>query len=165
MRELVLIAHDLRSCHNVGSLIRTAEGLGIRKVFLTGYTPYPIKKTDTRLPHIAIKLHNQIHKTALGTENTLKWTQNNDVHSVISKLKLNGYRIVALEQTKTSIKLPDYKAPDKVALMLGREVEGIDQELLNICDDFIEIPMVGTKESFNVVQAAAMALYQLRFHN
>ena len=66
MRDIILIAHNLRSCHNVGSLLRTAEGLGVQTVYLTGYTPYPLELGDTRLPHIATKLHKQIDKTALG---------------------------------------------------------------------------------------------------
>lgn len=163
MRQIVVIAHDIRSCHNVGSLLRTADGLGIETVFLTGYTPYPpLEANDPRLPHLAAKIGRQIHKTALGAEASVDWQQVSDVTTVLSKLKTAGYRIVALEQTTDSIALPSYQPPAKIALLLGREVEGIASDLLSQVDDTVEIPMSGAKESFNVVQAAAMALYQLR---
>lgn len=163
MREIILIAHDIRSCHNVGSLLRTAEGLGVTKVYLTGYTPYPTKDDDTRLPHIAMKLTKQIQKTALGAEMQQAWDQQDDVLSLLDTLRNEGYTLVGLEQTNKSVPLHRYKPTDKVALLLGREVEGIDPELVKQLDDCLEIPMFGQKESFNVVQAAAMSLYHLRF--
>lgn len=163
MRSIIVIAHDIRSCHNVGSLLRTAEGLGVQEVWLTGYTPYPQIDSDSRLPHIAAKLTAQIHKTALGTENLISWRQSDDISPLLTRLKLEGYLLAALEQTQTSIPLPDFKPPDKIALVLGREVEGIQADILARCDVALEIPMEGKKESFNVVQAAAMALYHLRF--
>jgi 23S rRNA (guanosine2251-2'-O)-methyltransferase len=124
MRDIVLIAHNLRSCHNVGSLLRTAEGLGVTKVILSGYTPHPLHANDRRLPHEAQKLARQIHKTALGAK---------------------------------------YHPPEKIAIVLGREVEGVEPDVLEACDTALEIPMFGKKESFNVVQAAAMALYHCKF--
>jgi tRNA G18 (ribose-2'-O)-methylase SpoU len=163
MKQLAVIAHDIRSTHNVGSLLRTCEGLGVSRLYLTGYTPYPASPDDTRLPHIAAKLTAQIHKTALGAEELMPWTHHDDAAATIAALKTRGYTVVALEQTADSIALPDYRPPEKVALLLGREVEGIDPALLKLCDATLEIPMHGRKESFNVVQAAAMALYQLRF--
>lgn len=164
MRDIIVIAHDLRSCHNVGSLLRTAEGIGVSKVYLTGFTPYPIKNTDSRLPHIAQKLHKQIHKTALGAEENIVWEQNEDVLLVLKRLKEEGYTIIALEQGKNSIPMPMYNPPVKIALLLGREVEGVDSTLVDVCDEIIEIPMSGKKESFNVIQAAAMALYHIKFY-
>lgn len=161
MPEIVLIAHNLRSAHNVGSLLRTAEGLGLNSVYLTGYTPYPIPKNDSRLPHLAAKIDKRIAKTALGAEQYLNWHHREDIEDLIKKLKNDGYLIVALEQAPGSVKLPDYKAPDKIALIVGREVEGIEPEVIVLCDIILEIPMLGQKESFNVVQAAAMALYHL----
>lgn len=163
MRKIILIAHNLRSCHNIGSLLRTAEGLGVEKVFLTGYTPYPIKSDDPRLPHLAAKIHKQIQKTALGAEQQISWEQQEDVFNVIDSLKSDGYTIVAIEQAQNAVALPDYNAPDKLALIVGREVEGMEEEVLSLCDTTLEIPMFGQKESFNVVQAAAMALYHCRF--
>lgn len=164
MKEIVLLVHDIRSCHNVGSLLRTAEGLGISKVYFTGYSPYPTFPDDNRLPHIHQKLTKQISKTALGAESTQLWEHKESITDLLKNLKQDGYRIIALEQTANSLSLPDYHIENKVALLIGREVEGIDSNLLNLMDDTLEIPMFGDKESFNVVQAAAMALYQLKFH-
>jgi tRNA G18 (ribose-2'-O)-methylase SpoU len=164
MRSIVVIAHDIRSRHNIGSLLRTAEGIGIEQVYLTGYTPYPrLAEGDPRLPHLAAKETKEIAKTALGAEKNQKWVRAESVTDLIDTLKTAGYTIAALEQTADSTMLPDYAPPAKIALLLGREVEGIEPELLNLTDIALEIPMFGHKESFNVVQAAAMALYHLRF--
>lgn len=162
MKEVVLIVHDIRSTHNVGSLLRTAECLGVSRVVFTGYSPYPKHSGDERLPHIADKLTRDIHKTALGAEDLAPWTHEDDITSVISGLRDEGYRIVALEQDSTSVTLADYQPVGKTALLIGREVEGVDPELLKRCDDIVEIPLFGQKESLNVVQATAIALYHLR---
>ena len=163
MRQIVLIAHNVRSTHNVGSLLRTAEGMGVERVFLTGYTPHAKTSDDARLPHISQKLSAQIHKTALGAEHLVTWEYNAGIEPVIAQLKTDGFTICAVEQADGSFTLPDYDVPEKVALILGREVEGIEPEVLALADRILEIPMLGKKESFNVVQAAAMALYHCRF--
>jgi 23S rRNA (guanosine2251-2'-O)-methyltransferase len=162
-RDIILIAHNLRSCHNVGSILRTAEGLGVKKVCLTGYTPYPASNNDKRMPHIVAKIDRQIQKTALGAEKTVDWEHEESVSDVINNLKAEGFQVIALEQTENSFPLAAFKTPEKIALIVGREVEGIEQEVLRLCDQAVEIPMLGKKESFNVVQAAAMALYHMRF--
>ena len=164
MKQIVLIAHNLRSCHNVGSLLRTAEGLGVARVYLTGYTPYPLKVHDTRLPHLAAKINKQIHKTALDAESMVAWEQSDTLEPVLEQLRQDGFTIAAIEQAPTATLLPDYKAPDKIALLVGREVEGVEPEVLALMDAVLEIPMFGKKESFNVVQASAMGLYHCRFH-
>jgi len=163
MSEIILIAHNLRSTHNVGSLLRTAEGLGVAEVILSGYTPYPLLTPDDRLPHLANKTAHQISKTALGAEKTQTWSHATDIIATIAKLRAADYCVAAVEQTEHSTPLPDYLAPPKLALLVGREVEGIEPELVALCDQVLEIPMFGQKESFNVVQAAAMALYQVTF--
>jgi len=163
MRDIVVIAHNIRSTHNIGSLLRTAEGLGIQKLYITGYTPYPKHARDSRLPHLAEKLHKDIHKTALGAEEQLNWEQCEDVFTVLSRLKTEGYTLVALEQTADAIDITTFKAPQKCALILGSEVTGIDKEILDYIETKIVIPMFGKKESFNVVQAAAMTLFAFRF--
>lgn len=162
MKSLVVIAHNLRSAHNVGSLLRTAEGLGVT-VILSGYTPYPIVPNDPRLPHESAKLTKQISKTALGAEQQPIWQRQVDISLTLSDLKAQGFTLAALEQTPSSIALPAFAPPDKLALILGREVEGIEPEIVAACDLSLEIPMDGHKESFNVVQAAAMAMYHWRF--
>ncbi len=164
MSKLVIIAHDIRSSHNVGALLRTADGFGAR-VYLTGYTPYPETKHDRRLPHIVDRLTAQIHKTALGAEKDTKlWAHHQDISELLEDLLDDEFEIVGLEQAAGAIKLPDYQPVDKVAILLGREVEGIAPELLAQCHKVIEIPMRGRKESFNVVQAAAVALYHCTFY-
>ena len=162
MRRVVLIAHNLRSSHNVGSLLRTAEGLGVEKVYLTGYTPYPASKNDKRLPHLAQKTSKQINKTALGAEKFIKW-EHSGIDSAINKLKEDEFTVCALEQAPGSIMLTEFSFPDKIAIVVGREVEGIEPEVLKTCDQVLEIPMFGRKESYNVAQAAAMALFYCRF--
>ena len=160
--ELILVLHNIRSTHNVGSLFRTAEGFGVTKIVLSGYTPYPLLEKDTRLPHIAQKLHAQIKKTALGAEAMVPFAYVGEaIEPTLTTLKADGYRIVGLEQDERSIMLPTYSAPDKLVLLLGEEVEGIEPMLRALCDDLLEIPMQGRKESFNVSVAAGVALYQL----
>ena len=163
MRDIMLIAHNLRSSHNVGSLLRTAEGLGVSKVILSGYTPHPVHANDRRLPHESAKVTAMIHKTALGAETMLPWSYHKDIVPVIAKLKKDGWTVAAIEQAEDSRSLPDYHPPQKIVLIVGREVEGVEPEVLAACDTILEIPMFGKKESYNVVQAAAMALYHCRF--
>jgi tRNA G18 (ribose-2'-O)-methylase SpoU len=159
MPEIIVIAHNIRSTHNVGAIFRTAEGFGINRIILSGYTPYPQLMKDSRLPHISEKLTSQIHKTALGAETLVPFEYQETLN--LDTLKHLGYRIVGLEQSERSVLLPTYQSPEKIALLLGEEVHGIEAELLNECDDIIEIPMVGQKESFNVSVATGIALYQL----
>jgi 23S rRNA (guanosine2251-2'-O)-methyltransferase len=165
MREIVLIAHDIRSAHNVGSLLRTADGYGVKHVYLTGYTPYPTQTNDVRLPHLSSKLTKQISKTALGAETeTGLWAHHDDVGMLIDELRANGYTVVGLEQAKNSIQLPKFNPSGKVAILLGREVEGVEPQLLKLCDKTVEIPMFGKKESFNVIEAATAIIYHCRFY-
>lgn len=159
MRDIIVIAHNIRSTHNVGAFFRTSDGFGISKIIFSGYTPYPTLDGDTRLPHFADKITRQIHKTALGAETMVPF-ERYDVPP-IEALKKQGYAIVGLEQDERSIMLPDYKVPDKVALFLGNEIDGIYPEYRNQCDAIIEIPMRGGKESFNVSVATGIALYHL----
>lgn len=159
MTEIIVIAHNIRSTHNVGAFLRTCDGFGVKKIIFSGYTPYPTLEDDTRLPHFADKITRQIHKTALGAETTVPF-ERHDLPP-IEQLKSEGYTIVGLEQDERSIMLPDYKTPDKVALLLGNEIDGIYPEYRELCDDLIEIPMHGQKESFNVSVATGIALYAL----
>lgn len=159
MRDIVIIAHNIRSTHNVGAFFRTADGFGISKIILSGYTPYPKLESDTRLPHFADKITRQIHKTALGAETTVAFEHTEE--PPIAALKADGYSVVGLEQDERSVMLPDYKVPNKVALILGNEIDGIYPEYRDQCDALIEIPMHGHKESFNVSVATGIALYHL----
>lgn len=163
MRRIIVIAHDMRSTYNIGSLFRTADAMGVEMIYLTGYTAYPAQKNDERLPHITEKLDRQIEKTALGATKTVKWQHEEDVQNVIGRLSGKGYTIAALEQFKNSIRLNEYAPPEKIALLLGTELTGLPNGLIEKADVCIEISMFGKKESLNVVQAAAIALYHLRF--
>ena len=159
MAEVIVIAHNIRSTHNVGAFLRTCDGFGVKKFIFSGYTPYPTLEDDTRLPHFSDKITRQIHKTALGAETTVPFER----HELppLQQLKDEGYTIVGLEQDERSIMLPDYQTPDKVVLLLGNEIDGIYPEYREQCDDLIEIPMTGQKESFNVSVATGIALYHL----
>lgn len=163
MLEIILIAHEIRSTHNVGSMLRTADGLGVNNVYLTGYTPYPKSKNDPRLPHLANKITKQIAKTALGAEKMSNITHEEDIIKVIQELKSQGYQIIACEQAKSSISLGNYTPSSKVAVIVGNEVKGLDKNILDVVDKVVEIPMQGQKESYNVSVSAAIALYHLTY--
>jgi 23S rRNA (guanosine2251-2'-O)-methyltransferase len=159
MPEIIIIAHNIRSTHNVGAIFRSSEGFGVTKIILSGYSPYPTFPHDTRLPHISAKLTTQIHKSALGAESMVPF-EYQEIPNIAS-YKNDGYRIVGLEQDPRSILLSSYSVPSKIVLLLGEEVDGISPGLRDLCDDLIEIPMVGRKESFNVSVATGIALYAL----
>lgn len=163
MRDIILIAHDIRSTHNVGSLLRTAECLGVKTVYLTGYSPYPKTIKDTRLPHLARKIDAQIVKTSLGAEEYLSIITIQSISESVKKLKNDGYKVIGLEQTDESVNIKDFNPTAKIALIVGNERYGVDEETLKLCDQTVEIPMLGKKESLNVVQATAIALYNLNF--
>ncbi len=157
MPEIVVIAHNIRSTHNIGSIFRTCEGFGVQKIIVSGYSPYPRIANDSRLPHIVNKLTAQIHKTALGAETMVPFEYQEQLN--LKLLKSNDYVIVGLEQNKKSIPLARYEPPQKIALLIGEEVAGLTPELLQQCDQLVEIPMQGKKESFNVSVATGIALY------
>jgi 23S rRNA (guanosine2251-2'-O)-methyltransferase len=163
MRELCIVVHNVRSCYNVGSILRTAEGLGVQKVILSGYTPYPLMKNDKRLPHLAQKISYRIDKTALGAARNLNWRYQKNIFTVLNKLSNASYIIAALEQSPSAQPLVGFSVPKKFALVVGREVEGIEDRVLNKISLHLQIPMLGKKESYNVSAAAAMALYHCRF--
>lgn len=163
MTSIVLVVYNVRSAHNVGSMLRTADGLGIAKVYICGYSPYPLEKDDARLSHLAAKSDHQINKTALGAQNSVKWEHRQNIVELISELKSRSYLVAALEQTEAASELGKFKPSSKVALIVGSEVGGLPVGVLDICDRQIYIPMSGKKESFNVAVAAAIALYHLKY--
>lgn len=162
--KLILVLDNIRSTYNVGAILRTAEGLGVDQVILSGYTPRV--HDDKLLPHLREKLDHEIHKTALGAEDLLDIYSSSDIILELKKLKKQGWQILGLENNvdvSNLIKSNDpeikNKITDKVVLVLGEEVHGIDYSLHEIIDLFIEIPMCGQKESFNVSVAAGIMLY------
>lgn len=163
MKKVVLVLHNIRSAYNVGSIVRTAEGFGVYKIYATGYTPYTMNNnSENSPPHVIVKMRRAIHKTALGTEESLAVEHHRDIASLINEFRDSGYEIVGLEQTYTSIPLAKYESTNDILLILGEEVNGIPNDVSNLCSSFIEIPMLGKKESFNVSVATGIALYELR---
>ena len=157
MKQLKVILYNIRSTYNVGAILRTCDCLGVSEVIFTGYTPF----IDKGLPHEQDKLRKQIHKTALGAEDTLDWRRA-DIESAIAEQREQGYSILALEQGAKSLNLADSpELPEKIAIILGEEVRGIPQELLDKCDALLGIPMLGQKESFNVSVATGIALWEI----
>ncbi len=161
MPEVILIANDIRSSHNVGALFRLCDGLGAKELVLVGITPYPKFSGDKRLPHLSKKITNQINKTALGAEKSVKWAYHQSLSDAVSELKKMDYGVVALEQDKKSVPIKKYKPPSKIALIVGNEVSGLSSKELELVDGIVEIPMHGKKESHNVVTATAIAAYHL----
>lgn len=165
MRKIIIIAVDIRSTHNVGAFFRTADGFKAH-VVLTGITPRPIgPASDDRLPHVSRKAHDAIHKTALGAELSVQWRYYKNTIDAFIAAREDGYKIYAIEQSKTSKPISNLPKNEDIALVLGPEVTGLSNELLNLCDAVYEIPMQGKKESFNVSVAAGIALYQSRLHD
>jgi tRNA G18 (ribose-2'-O)-methylase SpoU len=158
MKKLVVVLHNIRSIYNVGAILRTCDGLGVSEVIFSGYTPYP----DKGLPHEREKLRKAIHKTALGAEESVRWRYVEKPVRVLEEYKGEGFEILALEQGKGSVGLAEYGSLQRDAvLVLGEEVHGVPEEVLQECDGLIEIPMRGQKESFNVAVAAGMAIWEL----
>ena len=133
-------------------MFRTADGAGVSRIILSGYTPAPIEKGKAR-PDIA--------KVALGAEISIPWTQIETATEALAQLKAEGYTILALEKMEGAISLFEYISPEKFALFVGNEVDGVPPEVLALCDAVISIPMRGIKESLNVSVAAGIALYEL----
>ena len=161
--EIVLVLDNIRSTYNVGAILRTAEGFGVSKVVLSGYTP---RVNDERvLPHLREKLNHEIHKTALGAEEMLDIYSSDEIITDLKKYKKDGYQIVGLENNVDDDRLICLNNPklreklkQKIVLILGEEVNGINNSLYEIIDLFLEIPMKGEKESFNVSVATGIAL-------
>jgi len=142
---LVLVLDNIRSMHNVGSVFRSADCFRVAHIHLCGLSPIPG--------------HPEIEKTALGATESVAWTQHQDTLSCLKSLRKEGFRIAALEQAEGSIDLRKYQPQAPLALVLGHEVKGVAQEVVDFCDDVIEIKQFGTKHSLNVSVSAGMAIY------
>ena len=147
-----LILYHLRSSHNVGAIFRTADAIGVAKIYLIGYTPAPMDQFG--------RVNKEIAKTALGAEKTIEWEKVEDILELIKKLKEKSCQIVALEQAANSIDYKKAELKKDVAIILGNEVGGIEPEILKQCDVVAEIPMRGGKESLNISVAAGVALFR-----
>jgi len=151
--QLTLILYNIRSRHNVGSIFRTADGAGVKKLWLTGYTPAPVDEFN--------RVSNEIAKTALGAEQTVEWDKRENIFGLITELKKTGCQIWALEQTDQSMDYRLAKLTSHTALIVGNEVGGVEPKVLNLCDQIIEIPMRGGKESLNVAVATGVVIFKL----
>ncbi|MFA6251282.1 MAG: TrmH family RNA methyltransferase [Candidatus Paceibacterota bacterium] len=149
----ILILPDIRSAINIGAIFRTADAVGISKIYLTGYTPRPTDKFG--------RIQKDIAKSALGAETWIPWEYKKTLIPLINTLKKNGYKIIAIEQDEKSIDYRKLKIKSKVAIIMGREVEGLPKNILNKCDVIAEIPMHGKKESLNVSVACGIALFRI----
>jgi 23S rRNA (guanosine2251-2'-O)-methyltransferase len=132
-------------------MFRTADGAGVAKVYLSGYTPTPIDRFGRAVP--------EIHKTALGAEQVVPWEYVADIASLITILKADGVSVVAVEQDEHSVSLHDFVAPSQVAYIFGSETEGVARLILDQVDTILELPMLGMKESLNVSVTAGIVLY------
>lgn len=164
--NIIVVMHNIRSCQNVGAILRTCEGFGVSQVLFSGYTPRV--HDDSLLPHLREKLDKQIRKTALGAEEMVYWKYCDDIFADIASMKKQGWKLVGLENNIDSPKLISLRDSakiselgEKIVLVLGEEVNGIPEDIREKMDIFVEIPMVGRKESFNVSVATGVALYGL----
>ncbi len=146
---LCVVLNHIRSLHNVGSIFRTADGVGVEKLWLCGATGYPPQ--------------GGISKTALGAENHVPWEYRIEVLPLVRKLKAQGYQIVLLEQMQGSVSHDEFVPKSPVCLVIGNEITGTSDELTSLCDAAIEIEMAGIKNSLNVAVAFGIAAYQIRF--
>jgi tRNA G18 (ribose-2'-O)-methylase SpoU len=146
---LTVILDNVRSLNNIGSVFRTSDAFLVEKVHLCGITATPP--------------HREIQKTALGATESVPWQHTSSTTAVVRQLKAEGYTIVAIEQTENSTSLIDFdpKKHKKLAIIFGHEVNGVDQDVIDLCDDCIEIPQAGTKHSLNISVAAGVVIWDL----
>ncbi len=142
--------NSIRSLHNVGSIFRTCDAAGVEKLYLCGITGYPPNQ--------------QLAKTALDAQNHVPWEYREDLIALLKELRAEGYEIVLLEQIEGSIYYQDFQPKGKVCLVVGNEVSGIADELIELCDTAVEIDMAGIKNSLNVSVAFGIVAYHIKYH-
>ena len=145
---VIVVLENIRSAYNVGSIFRTADAFLLHSIYICGYTAYPP--------------HKEIKKTALGSEDTVAWKHFKNVAEAIEEIRAEGFKVYAVEQAVDSWKLGSFTTEeDKVAVILGNEVTGVEQSTIALCDGVIEIPQLGMKHSLNVATAAGVVLWEL----
>jgi len=147
-KEVSLVLPNIRSCHNVGAMFRTADACGFTKLYLVGYTPHPPRP--------------EIDKVSLGAEQWMPWEHREDLLELIKELRHKKILVVALEKTESSASLQKNRFTSPLALIVGNEVTGVGEEALALCDQVIHIPMYGRKESLNVSIAAGIGMYEIK---
>lgn len=153
IKPIIAILLDIRSAHNVGSIFRTADALGIQKIYLTGYTPAPIDRFG--------RAQKEVVKTALGAEKNIKWESFSNMEKVVNKLKKEKISLVAVEQGSKSKDYKKYRLSKTVAFIFGNEINGVPKKVLGKCDEIISIPMRGKKESLNVAVAFGISMARI----
>lgn len=151
--QIVVILDNIRSVYNVGSIFRTCDAVGIDEIILCGYTPQPVDRFGRERADIA--------KVALGAEKTVSWKYAEDVKSLITKLQKEGFKVVAIEQAENSVDYKKVEVKEKIAFIFGNEPNGIEKDVLDMCDITAEIPMKGEKESLNVSVTAGISLFRI----
>lgn len=146
---VIAVLENIRSAYNVGSVFRTADAFLLEAIYITGYTCTPP--------------HKEIKKTALGAEETVAWKHFENATKAIEELKQNGYKIYAVEQIVNSSMLHQtaFDATEKIAVVFGNEVSGVEEETIKLCDGCLEIPQMGTKHSLNIATAAGVVLWEI----
>ena len=145
---IVVVLDNVRSALNVGSVFRTSDAFRIEKIYLCGITATPPNK--------------EIRKSALGATESVKWEKVEDTESVIKKIKSEGYHICAIEQTENSTMLDNFVPPEKpIAVVFGHEVNGVQQSVVDLCNQSIEIPQIGTKHSLNISVSIGIVIWDL----
>jgi len=152
-KNSILILPDIRSAINIGAIFRTADAVGISKIYLTGWTPRPTDKFG--------RIQKDIAKSALGAETWIPWEYKKNLIPLINILKEKGYKIIAIEQNKRAVDYKKIRVPEKIAIIMGPEVLGLDKKILDKCDIIAQIPMHGKKESLNVSVACGVALFRI----
>ena len=152
-KEVSVLLHNIRSTHNVGSIFRTSDALGVTKIYLSGFTPTPLDRFG--------KPRKDMVKVALGAEKTVAWQYVKKPEEIIKKLKKQKYKIMAVEQSKSSVDYKKVRVSYPVLFIIGNEVGGISKKILALCDTVSEIPMKGNKESLNLSVAFGVALFRM----
>ena len=150
-KAILLILHNIRSVYNVGSIFRTADAAGVAKIYLTGYTPAPLDRFGRKRRDFA--------KVSLGAEEYVPWEQVSHLPKLLCSLQKEGVRLVAVEQDVRAVHYKKRKKSSQIAFIFGNETKGVPASVLNRCDEIIEIPMKGEKESLNVSVAAGIVLF------
>lgn len=149
-----VILHNIRSAHNVGSIFRSADGAGVSKIFVSGYTPAPIDRFGRE--------QEEIKKTSLGATLTVPYEIFSDIQVLLKKLQTEKITIVAVEQTPKAVCYTAFKPEGDTAYIFGNEVTGVEEDVLAVAEHHIQIPMSGTKESLNVSVCAGIILFHAR---
>jgi 23S rRNA (guanosine2251-2'-O)-methyltransferase len=152
-RKVIVILDNIRSTFNAGSIFRTADALGVSQIILGGTTPAPVDRFGRERKDIA--------KVSLGAEKSVPWKYEADILRAVKKLKKEGYQIIAVEQAGNSVDYKKVKIKDRVAFVMGAEVEGVTKNILKLADVIAEIPMLGQKESLNVSVSFGVALFRM----